>query len=135
MEAPFRLVVERGANAGQTFTVAGSGGTIGRHEDNTIVLADARLSRRHARLAIEGGALVVTDLGSANGTRVNGQPVTGSRALRPGDRIELGATTLRVEGPGVPVAGGVGDATVPASPPPPPPRRRRRGRAPTTRPG
>ena len=97
MSAPFRLRVESGPRAGQTFAIGGSGTTIGRQEGNDIVIDDARLSRQHARLELRDGILVVADLGSANGTRVNGRAVTGSQPLRPGDLLQLGQSTLRVE--------------------------------------
>ena len=98
--APFHLRVEGGPGAGQRFPVAGSGVTIGRQPGNAIVLEDGRLSRRHAQLDLGPGGLVVTDLGSANGTRVNGQPLAAGQAhpLRPGDALDLGGVVLRVEG-------------------------------------
>src|SRR5437763_702687 len=97
MSAPFRLRVESGPRAGQTFAIGGSGTTIGRQEGNDIVIDDARLSRQHARLELRDGILLVADLGSANGTRVNGRAVTGSQPLRPGDVLQMGQSTLRVE--------------------------------------
>ena len=57
---------------------------------------DPRLSRRHARVALMDGELVVEDLGSTNGTRVNGAPIAGRQALRDRDEIGVGQTTLRV---------------------------------------
>jgi pSer/pThr/pTyr-binding forkhead associated (FHA) protein len=75
-----------------------SGGPIriGRGQDCELVLRDSRVSRRHARVAARDGVLVLTDLGSTNGTRVNGDRVT-EVALGAGDRIELGETRLTVE--------------------------------------
>lgn len=62
---------------------------------------DPRLSRRHARLwRSDEGALCIEDLGSANGTAVNGEPLRDPRRLSAGDRIEAGATTLELRGPG-----------------------------------
>jgi hypothetical protein len=69
---------------------------LGRATDNGIVLADSRASRHHARLQVRRGRLVLTDLGSTNGTRVNGVRVA-EVALGEGDRIELGDSTLIVE--------------------------------------
>ncbi|CAA9575185.1 MAG: hypothetical protein AVDCRST_MAG88-2748, partial [uncultured Thermomicrobiales bacterium] len=100
MSAPFRLRVESGPNAGQSFVIEATGTTIGRQAGNTIVLDDGRLSRQHARLDLQEGELVVTDLESANGTVLNGRPVSGTLPLRPGDTLQLGDTTLRVEGGG-----------------------------------
>jgi pSer/pThr/pTyr-binding forkhead associated (FHA) protein len=81
----------------------GSSLTIGRAADNDLVLADGRVSRHHARVTGRRGTLVYTDLGSTNGSRVNGAPV-GELVLGAGDRIELGDTSLIVEvtGDGMP---------------------------------
>ncbi len=89
------LVVERGPNTGQHIPIRDAV-TIGRQADNDLVIADDGLSRHHARLAVQGETLVLTDLGSANGTRVNGVPVVGSQMLRPGDLVELGGTAIRL---------------------------------------
>ena len=98
MSVPFRLRVESGPNAGQTFTLDSAGTTIGRQDGNTIVLDDGRLSRQHARIDFGAGGLTLTDLGSANGTRINGQRVSGTQPLRSGDQLQLGETTIVVEG-------------------------------------
>jgi Protein of unknown function (DUF3662)/FHA domain len=75
--------------------------TIGRAGDNGLVINDSRVSRHHARLQARRGALVFTDLGSTNGSRVNGSRVA-EVALGEGDQIEIGDTVLVVES----VAGG-----------------------------
>jgi predicted Ser/Thr protein kinase len=72
---------------------------------------DAEISRQHARVARSGGGFVIEDLGSTNGTFVNGRRITGPEILSPGDRIQVGATTLVVQ-VSVPAA---------AEPAPPPP--------------
>jgi hypothetical protein len=77
----------------------GSSLTIGRGPDNDLVLADGRVSRHHARVTGRRGTLVYTDLGSTNGSRVNGAAV-GELVLGAGDRIELGDTVLVVEATG-----------------------------------
>jgi hypothetical protein len=74
----------------------GSGLTIGRAADNDLVLPDSRVSRHHARIAGRRGTLVYADLGSTNGSRVNGVPV-GELVLGAGDRIEVGDTVIIVE--------------------------------------
>ncbi len=73
--------------------------TIGRGPDNDLVLGDPRVSRRHARIQGRHGRLVLTDLESRNGTRVNGAPV-GEVAIGLGDEILLGDTRLIVDAPG-----------------------------------
>lgn len=70
--------------------------TIGRATDNDLVLPDSRVSRHHARLSGRRGTLVYSDLGSTNGSRVNGVNV-GELVLGAGDRIELGDTVIVVE--------------------------------------
>ncbi|MFH1475541.1 MAG: FhaA domain-containing protein [Chloroflexota bacterium] len=78
--------------------------TIGRATDVELVLADPMASRRHARLSSRGGRLVLADLGSTNGTRVNGEPVR-EAVVGPGDRIEIGATRLEIVVAGAPGVG------------------------------
>lgn len=71
---------------------------IGREEtSNDIVLHDKRVSRVHARVVKRADRLLVQDLGSRLGTRLNGQPVTGEQQVRTGDRIEIGPYVLQVE--------------------------------------
>jgi hypothetical protein len=72
---------------------------IGRGDQANLRLPDVGISRRHARIDFDGGQVVLTDLGSTNGTSVNGQRVS-AVALNPGDMIQLGTTTLtfRVDG-------------------------------------
>ena len=74
----------------------GSGLTIGRAADNDLVLPDSRVSRHHARISGRRGTLVYADLGSTNGSRVNGVQV-GELVLGAGDRIEVGDTVIVVE--------------------------------------
>jgi hypothetical protein len=67
--------------------------TIGREEGNLLRLNDERVSRFHAKVQQDGGDLILTDLESTNGTRVNGHSVQ-IRRLRVGDRITVGRTML-----------------------------------------
>jgi hypothetical protein len=88
-------VIARDGNE-QVHTFDGSGLTIGRSADNDLVLSDSRVSRHHARISGRRGTLVYSDLGSTNGSRVNGVDV-GELVLGAGDRIELGDTVIVVE--------------------------------------
>ena len=81
------------------FSIGGGGLTIGRADDNDLVARDTRVSRHHGRIAGRRGTLVYLDLGSTNGSRVNGEPVT-EVVLGVGDRLEVGDTTIVVEGAG-----------------------------------
>ena len=69
---------------------------IGRLPECTIVLSDPNVSRRHAEVRRQGGDVVVADLRSTNGTRVNGVAVR-ERVLQDGDEITVGTTTIRFE--------------------------------------
>jgi hypothetical protein len=69
--------------------------TIGRSSGCEIPLLDDTVSRRHAEIAVRAGICLVRDLGSCNGTRLNGRFVTRAR-LRRGDVLELGETELRL---------------------------------------
>lgn len=70
--------------------------TLGRADENDIVLSGDLVSRKHARLHVRGEELVVEDLGSRNGSKVNGEPLTGSRAIAVGDYVAVGENTLAV---------------------------------------
>jgi hypothetical protein len=80
----------------RTVEVDGTPLTIGRARDNVLVLADTRISRHHGRLQARRGTLVYTDLGSTNGSRVNGIRVD-EIVLGEGDRLQVGDTVLVVE--------------------------------------
>jgi len=87
------------SNDGRTYPLSVGSTVIGRGDQANLRLPDVGISRRHARLDFDGGQVVLTDLGSTNGTSVNGQRVS-AVALNPGDSIQLGTTTLtfRVDG-------------------------------------
>ncbi len=72
--------------------------SIGRALDNDIRLANTLVSRHHSRIETEDGKAWVIDLGSANGTRVNGERVT-RRLLQPGDEVQVGDTRMRLGAP------------------------------------
>lgn len=95
-----KLVFEQGVMAGQSFTLTQPAYVIGRGKNSDIVLLEHGVSREHARLAQERpGSWMLTDLGSTNGTQVNGQPLRPQEAylLRPGDRVTMGHTLLSVQ--------------------------------------
>ena len=87
------------SNDGRTYPLSVGSTVIGRGDQANLRLPDVGISRRHARLDFDGGQVVLTDLGSTNGTSVNGQRVS-AVALNPGDMIQIGTTTLtfRVDG-------------------------------------
>ena len=104
----------RGPLIGRTFALGDQPLTIGRAEDNAVVIASPRASRHHAHIRREGVSFVLYDLGSANGTLVNGQRVQRA-VLQPGDLIDIGDEVFRFE------AGYQQDATLLSAPQAQPP--------------
>jgi hypothetical protein len=100
VESPLAVLRElRPDGTQREVTVDGRLLTIGRARDNGLVLHDTRASRHHGRLQARRGTLVFTDLGSTNGSRVNGAAVD-EVVLGEGDVIEIGDTVLIVESVG-----------------------------------
>lgn len=81
---------------GRRFPLAGQKATVGRSKDCTIRLEDANVSRRHCELVADGDDWAVVDLGSTNGTELNGRTVDRA-GLTSGDRITVGGTDLVFE--------------------------------------
>jgi Protein of unknown function (DUF3662)/Inner membrane component of T3SS, cytoplasmic domain len=90
------LEVREPGRAPRRIPVSGAPIRIGRAPECELVLKDSLVSRRHARLHARNGVFVLTDLGSTNGTRVNGHRVT-ELVLGAGDRIEIGDTKVVIE--------------------------------------
>jgi len=90
MQSNFRMVMHSGPSVGKVYPLEKSEIFVGRDLSNDIVINDPEISRRHARLYIQGGSYVLEDLGSTNGTFVNGQRLGGAGILRPGDSITFG---------------------------------------------
>jgi hypothetical protein len=82
---------------GRRLVVGAGGATIGRSRHSDVMLDDPNLSRAHAEVRPRGGSWVVTDLGSTNGTRLNGRRLVGTEVLKPGDELEFGTTRLTFE--------------------------------------
>ncbi len=70
--------------------------TLGRSDGNDIVLGDSFASAQHARLAWNGKGWVLEDMGSTNGTYINGQQINRPVAVKPGDVIELGRVKFKL---------------------------------------
>ncbi len=82
--------------SGDRFSLAESIITIGRHPESNLVLADPNVSRNHAEIRPQGDRFAVVDLGSTNGTKVNGVRVT-TQLLDDGDEVSFGNTKMRFE--------------------------------------
>jgi hypothetical protein len=92
------LVIHEGAGAGSEHPVDGEL-ILGReHGSADLVIDDPGVSRRHARVLSDAGGVIVEDLGSSNGTYVNGERITSPVELGAGDEVQVGATVLGVEG-------------------------------------
>src|SRR3954468_11524180 len=73
--------------------------SLGRADENDIVLSGDLVSRKHARIRVKGDSLSVEDLGSRNGSKVNGNPLTGMVGLVAGDTVNVGENTLSIRQP------------------------------------
>jgi predicted component of type VI protein secretion system len=90
------LQVVRGRSAATTLKLMDNVTSLGRHDDCVIRIKSAQVSRRHCELFEVGGQLMIRDLGSSNGTFVNGRRISGEQPLKHGDELTVGAVTLRV---------------------------------------
>ena len=89
--APIQVI--EGLERGCVYAKLSSPATVGREDDNAIQLNDERVSRFHAKIQEDGGRVILTDLDSTNGTRVNGHPVQ-MRVLQIGDQLSIGRCLL-----------------------------------------
>ena len=89
-----RLVVVAGGSVGAMYRVT-DGAVVGRGSDVAIRIDSEELSRRHARFVVRDGVFELEDLGSRNGTYINGGAVTKPRAIADGDKVEIGGIVLR----------------------------------------
>lgn len=87
-----RLLIQQGPEQGREYVLNAPQMSIGRSSINELVLNDPEISRRHALFSREGNQYTIQDLGSTNGTFVNGQRCAGVVALKDGDLIEFGDT-------------------------------------------
>jgi pSer/pThr/pTyr-binding forkhead associated (FHA) protein len=97
------LVIQAGPQVGQIFQLRSGAQTIGRAPDNQIVVPDSTISKQHVQITVQPEGVWIQDLGSSNGTFVNGQRITESTWLKPGDSVQVGSSVVL----GVQVAGAV----------------------------
>jgi hypothetical protein len=129
MTAQFQIVIRSGPNTGKAYLLEANEAIIGRDTANYISINDAEISRKHAKLTRLEQGFAIEDLGSTNGTFINGQRIVARHALRPGDVISLGENiALNYDVMSDPNATMVSSSAraakapkVVAAPPPPPP--------------
>jgi pSer/pThr/pTyr-binding forkhead associated (FHA) protein len=88
------LTIETGPDSGHMYRLNGPALRVGRSPDNELILRDPATSGHHARVERRGQQFVVVDLGSTNGTMVNGETVQ-EHELKHGDRITIGQNTVK----------------------------------------
>jgi hypothetical protein len=82
---------------GRRLVVGPAGATIGRSRQSDIVIDDPNISRQHAEVRPRGGSWVISDLGSTNGTSLNGRRLDHPEVIQPGDEIEIGTSIITFE--------------------------------------
>jgi len=92
-EASFRLLAGE-----EEFRLREGRTVVGRDRSAGVFLDDSTVSRRHARLVVDGANVTIEDLGSKNGTFVSGRKVEGVSALKDGDEIQVGSVFLTLQG-------------------------------------
>lgn len=92
--AQFQFVMRAGPNVGKVYPLDGAELIIGRDTSNAVSINDAEVSRKHAKLELRGTAYLIHDLGSTNGTFVNGMRIAGAQVLNPGDTVSFGENIM-----------------------------------------
>jgi len=113
MSGPLRILLEDRDGRQEALPFPGGEVSIGRAAGSSLVLRERNVSRRHARFLRQNGAVFVEDLGSSNGTRVNGERIEGRRRIRPGDLVQIGDWDLALEGPPAELAEDLPEAEAP----------------------
>ena len=92
--ATAEMVVTAGHRSGTRFELAGDRIAVGRHPDSDVFLDDITVSRRHVQLEAGPAGYLLRDVGSLNGTYVNGHRIDGEITLRSGDELQVGKFKL-----------------------------------------
>jgi predicted component of type VI protein secretion system len=96
----YQLVMRSGPTPGKAYSLDKEEIFIGRDVNSDVVISDSEVSRKHARIILQAGGYTLEDLGSTNGTFVNGQRLMGPHLLRPGELIMLGENVSLTYEPG-----------------------------------
>ncbi len=116
MAAQFQFIARSGPETGKIYPLEGSEIIIGRDMGNNIAINDAEISRRHAKLNLQESSYTILDLNSTNGTFINGQRISTSQLLNPGDTVSLGENIVllyeAVYDPNATIASGSAPKTV-----------------------
>ena len=129
MPGQYQLTMRSGPNPGTVYALDATKLALVVIHRMSIPVNDAEVSRHHSRLSFQGGKYVLEDMGSTNGTFVNGQRLTGPRVLKSGEVVSLGEQIVFVyeavdSDPGATMVSprNVPEARRPVSAPPPPPQ-------------
>jgi ABC-2 type transport system ATP-binding protein len=95
-----KVAIVKGGEVGREYAVSHEI-LVGRDPQADVVISDTEVSSKHASLVPDESGIAIEDLGSTNGTFVNGQRITSRRPLQVGDQIQLGETVLEVRGPNI----------------------------------
>ena len=112
----FQLVVLRGRSSTTALKLGDGVTTAGRHDECQLRIKSSEVSRKHCQFYEKNGMLLLKDLGSSNGTFLNGKKIEGQRVLEPGDELSIGPIKLRVEKVGQPAPAAKPAASTAASP-------------------
>jgi predicted component of type VI protein secretion system len=94
--AQYQFVMRSGPTPGKVFPVEGDDLTIGREMSNSIAINDSEISRKHAKMELRGSSYVIQDLGSTNGTFINGNRISGVQVLNPNDMVSFGENIVLI---------------------------------------
>ncbi|HSY44378.1 MAG TPA: FHA domain-containing protein [Candidatus Acidoferrum sp.] len=113
-----KLVVLTQSMAGRSCDLASERTTIGRVEENNFQISEPSVSSRHCEILLRGNDVVVKDLGSTNGTFINGEKITEEGVLKPGQTLRLGNIELKLDTLGASGAPAPASGSAPAPAPP-----------------
>lgn len=94
-----RLFIKSGPHQGDEYIIRKQTTLIGRNESCDLTVDDSQVSRRHCQISWDGVYCTLEDLGSTNGTFINGQPLTAAYALRPGDKVQVANVVFQFADP------------------------------------